>query len=139
MVGRISAHPPELLNPICDDVPMANSAPNAAMGAMKRPGKYAPRANPAEVNAATPTPAAATGHHGGAPQAMDRPRSPSVTAMKTRYDPTAQTTVAAQVASWASQRGRTVAVTRSVMPRLPSREPIQAATPATNGAKSTRA
>ena len=67
MVGRISTHPLDSWNPACDDVPIANSAPNAAMGAMNRPGKYAPRANPAEVNAATPTPAAATDHHGGLP------------------------------------------------------------------------
>ena len=44
--------------------------------------------------------------------------------------------VAAQVASWAAQRGRAVPVTRSAMPRRPSRDPIHAATPATNGPKS---
>ena len=84
MVGRISAHPPLALNPICDDVPIANSPPNAATGAMNRPGKQAPRANPAEANAATPTAPTATGHHGGPPQATDRPRIYSVTAMNTR-------------------------------------------------------
>jgi hypothetical protein len=40
------------------------------------------------------------------------------------------------VTSWAAQRGRTAPATRSAVPRLPSRDPIQAATPATNGAKS---
>jgi hypothetical protein len=84
MVGRISAHPLESLKPICDEIPIANSPPNAAMGAMNRPGKYAPRTNPAETNAATPTAPTATDHHGGPPQVMERPRSPSVTAMKTR-------------------------------------------------------
>jgi hypothetical protein len=44
--------------------------------------------------------------------------------------------VAAQVASWLTQRGRAVPVTRSAVWRLPSRDPIQAATPATNGPKS---
>ena len=44
--------------------------------------------------------------------------------------------VAAQVASWAAQRGRETAATRSPRPRRPSRDPIQAATPATNGPKS---
>jgi hypothetical protein len=44
--------------------------------------------------------------------------------------------VAAQVTSWAAQRGRAAAVARSTVPRRPSRDPIQAATPATNGPKS---
>ena len=44
---------------------------------------------------------------------------------------------AAQVTSWATQRGRAVAVTRSLVPRRPSRDPIQAAMPATNGPKLT--
>jgi hypothetical protein len=39
MVGRISAHPPLALNPICDEVPIANSPPNAAIPAMNRLGK----------------------------------------------------------------------------------------------------
>ena len=40
------------------------------------------------------------------------------------------------MASCAVQRGRAVPVTRSAVRRLPSRDPIQAATPATNGPKS---
>ena len=74
MVGRISAQPPEAPNPVCDDVPMAKSPANAAMGAMNRPGKQAPRANPTEANAATPTAPTATGHQGRPPQATERPR-----------------------------------------------------------------
>jgi len=67
---------------------------------------------------------------------MDRDRAQSVAAMKTRYPPTAQIAVAAQVVNWAAKRGRTLVASRSVSPRRPSREPIQAAAPATNGAKS---
>ncbi len=84
MVGRISAHPPKALNPIRDEVPIAKRLPKEATGAMNRPGKKAPRAKPAEAKAATPTASTATGHHGGPPQAMDRPRRYSVTAMNTR-------------------------------------------------------
>ncbi len=67
LVGRISAHPLPSWKPICDEVPQASSAPNAATGAVNRVGKKAPAANPAALNAATPTAPTATGQYGGAP------------------------------------------------------------------------
>ena len=84
LVGRISAHPLLSLKPICDDIAHANSPPNAATGAVNRVGKYAPAANPAALNAATPTAPTATGQYGGPPQTMDRDSSQNVTPMKTR-------------------------------------------------------
>ncbi len=70
LVGRISAHPDEERNPVWDDISSTQNAPNAATGAVNRPGNQAPAANPAALNAATPVAPTATGHHGGPPQAI---------------------------------------------------------------------
>ena len=51
----------------------------------------------------------------------------------------AQQVVAAQVASRRAHRGRAVIVTRSVVRRRASRDPIHAAAPATGQTKATRA
>ena len=51
----------------------------------------------------------------------------------------AQQVVAAQVVSRRAHRGLAVIVTRSVMRRRASRDPIHAAAPATGQAKATRA
>ena len=67
LVGRISAHPLGLLNPVCDDITQARNPPNAASGAANRLGKKTPTANPAALNAATATAPTTTHHHGGEP------------------------------------------------------------------------
>ena len=51
----------------------------------------------------------------------------------------AQQVVAAQAASSRAHRGRAAIVTRSVVWRRPSRDPVHAAAPATGDTKATRA
>src|SRR5215472_2066679 len=93
-------------------------------------------ANPAALNAVTAVAPTATHHHGGVPPTPWWAYHANMAPTKARYAATAQIAVAAQAASCAAHRGRGAAVTRSARRRRPSRDPVQAATPATNGAKS---
>src|SRR5580693_2584832 len=120
------------------DTNSARKAPKAATGAANRLGKKAPTANPAALNAVTAAAPTATHHHGGEPWSPWPAYTANMTPTKTRYAPTAQIVAAAQAASCAAQRGRTAPAIKSAVPRLPSRDAIQAATPATKGAKSTK-
>src|ERR1039457_3310211 len=58
----------------------ARSAPTAASGAVNRPGKWAPAANPRALTATTPAAPTATGHHSGPPQVTCRAVTPYRTA-----------------------------------------------------------
>ena len=103
---------------------------------MNRPGNSTPAANPSAASAASSAQLTITGHHGGPPQVAWVAVTPYSTATPARKPAIAQMVVAAQVASWGTQRGRGVISTSSRVRRRPSRDPTQAAMPTTKTTKS---
>jgi len=110
----------------------------ASSGTAKRLGKTTPAVKPRALNASTPSAPTSTGHHGSGPVGLCAAVAPSSRPRHRTYAPSAQIASAAQEESRAAQRGSGVVATCSAVLRRPSREPVQAAAPATNGAKSTR-
>ena len=119
--------------------PSARNTSTAASAAVNRPGSSAPAANPRAQHVATPAAPTATGHQSGPPQWACSAVTPYTTATPPRYTASAHQVAAAHMVSWPAHRGTAVTPTRSVRPRRPSRDPIQAVAPASSGPRNSTA
>src|ERR1700678_2555062 len=120
------------------DAPTISATPTAAAvsGAANREGQSTPTVNPIAQAASTPAAPTAPSHQGGLPQACWLAVTPNTTATQGAEAASIHPVVAGSAAPRRHHAGRGVVVVRSAAPRRPSRDPVQAAPPALNNAKS---
>ena len=108
----------------------------AASGAVNRPGKKTPAANPITVVTVTPATPTNTGHSGGPPQVACSAVWMYSTATPARNASSIQPSVPTSAIDCRAHTALGVVATRSPVLLRPSRDPAQAASPAANAPNS---